>query len=56
MITAAGVALYEQTLPEPNRYVMVAAIAVLMMGALWLSSKIPSKHKNDQDDDASERG
>jgi uncharacterized membrane protein YcaP (DUF421 family) len=47
MFAAAFVALYEQSVPKPNVYIMVAAIVVFMMGLMRLMSKVPSKNERD---------
>jgi hypothetical protein len=44
-------ALYEQSKQNPNRYIVVGAIAVFMFCMMRLSSKIPSKNKDKDDDD-----
>jgi hypothetical protein len=51
MVSAIGVALYEQTNEEKNVYVMVIAIVVFMMGMMRLSSKTPSKNQDKEEDD-----
>ena len=50
MVLAIGVALYEQTSPEKNIYVMVITIVVFMMGMMRLSSKTPSKNQEKEED------
>lgn len=42
-------ALYEQSQPEPNKFIMIAAFAIFMVGLFKLMNKIPSK--NDQEDE-----
>lgn len=50
MFAAAFVALYEQSKPQPNVWVLVIAIIVFMAGMLRLMSKIPSKKDNNEGD------
>jgi len=50
MVLAIGVALYEQSNPDKNVYVMVIAIVVFMMGMMKLSSKTPSKNQDKEED------
>jgi len=51
MIIAVFVAIYQQSLPHPNLYLMVCGIIVFMLGMMWLSSKTPSKNQDKNDDD-----
>ena len=50
MVLAIGVALYEQSNPDKNVYIMVIAIVVFMMGMMKLSSKTPSKNQDKEED------
>lgn len=45
----AFLALYEQSKPTPNKYIMVGGIVVFMLGIMRLMSKVPSKHNRDED-------
>lgn len=49
MIVAIGVALYEQSKPDKNLYLMVIAIVVFMYGMMRLSAKTPSKNQDKED-------
>ncbi len=51
MALAIGVALYEQSSPDKNVYVMVVAIVIFMIGMMKLSSKTPSKNQDKEEDD-----
>lgn len=43
-------ALYEQSKPEPNKFLMIGAIVLFMLGLMRLMSKVPGKNeKNDND-------
>jgi len=46
LFAAAFAALFEQSKEKPNVYVMVAAIAVFMLGLMQLMSKVPSKNSD----------
>jgi uncharacterized membrane protein YeiH len=43
-------AIYEQTKPNPNKFVMVGALAIFMIGLYSIMKKIPPK--NDNNDEA----
>ncbi|KOS05168.1 hypothetical protein AM493_03285 [Flavobacterium akiainvivens] len=47
MFAAAFVALYEQSIPKPNVYIMVGALIVFVVGLMRLMSKVPSKNERD---------
>ncbi|MFT3793176.1 hypothetical protein [Flavobacterium sp.] len=51
MVVAILVAFYAQGQGESSRWIMVIAIAVFMFGMMWLSSKTPSKNKEDDERD-----
>lgn len=54
IMALAGVfALYEQSKPHPNVYIMVLAIVVFMYGMMRLTAKVPSKNQDNSEDDAS---
>ncbi|NJM78622.1 MAG: M3 family oligoendopeptidase [Flavobacterium sp.] len=42
-------AIYEQSKPEPNKFIMFGAFALFMVGLYKIMKKIPSK--NEQDDE-----
>ena len=50
MFAAAFVALYEQSKPQPNVWIVVGALIVFMAGMLRLMSKIPSKKDKNEGD------
>ncbi|HEX8268565.1 MAG TPA: hypothetical protein VF581_01620 [Flavobacterium sp.] len=52
MALAILLALYEQSKAEPNLYIMIICIVIFMFGMMRLSSKIPSKNKENGDDNA----
>ncbi|MBD3581454.1 hypothetical protein [Flavobacterium selenitireducens] len=58
MVIVAGLALafYEQSKEHPNPVVMALAVIAFMLGIMKLSSKIPSKHNEDEHDETSDRG
>ncbi len=47
MFIAIIVGLFEQSKDKPNIYILCAAVAVFMYGMMNLSSKVPSKHKEE---------
>jgi hypothetical protein len=49
MVIAFFIAFYEQNKTHPNVFVTVIAVVVFMFGMLKLSSKIPSKNKEDDE-------
>lgn len=51
MIIAVAAVLYEQSKPQSNVWIMVIGIIVFMGGMMWLSSKTPSKNKDNHGDD-----
>lgn len=42
-------ALYEQSKPTPNVFIMVGALGVFMYGLFRLMKKIPSKNEEEND-------
>lgn len=50
LFTAAFIAFYEQSKPDPNKYIMVGAMVVFMLGLMQLMSKVPSKNKDNEND------
>ncbi len=51
LIISGFFAFYEQSKPEPNIMITVAAIVVFMFGLFQLNSKIPSKNQENDTDD-----
>lgn len=46
----AGIfALYEQSKPEPNRFIMIGAMAIFMIGLFRIMKKIPNKNEKDNE-------
>ncbi|WP_176004232.1 hypothetical protein [Flavobacterium agri] len=56
ILAAVGLAFYEQSKPKPSPIIMAVAVAIFMFGIMKFSSKLPSKHKDENDDDVSKRG
>ncbi len=52
LFAAAFVALWEQSKPQPNKFLMVGAIVIFMLGLMRLMSKVPSKNRDNKDDNA----
>lgn len=51
MILAITIALYEQSKPHHNSYIMIPAIVIFMFGMIHLSGKTPSKNQENKDED-----
>lgn len=51
LFAAAFMAFLEQSRPNPNRYILIGAIAVFMLGLMQLMSKVPSKNRDKSDSD-----
>ena len=52
LFAAVGIlALIEQSKPEPNRIIMIGAMAVFMYGLFQIMKKVPSKKEEDNDTD-----
>jgi hypothetical protein len=46
----AGIyALYEQSKPEPNQFIMIGAMAIFMIGLYRIMKKIPNKNEEDNE-------
>lgn len=46
----AGIfALYEQSKPEPNQFIMIGAMAIFMIGLFRIMKKIPNKNEEDNE-------
>ena len=46
----AGIyALYEQSKPEPNKFLMIGAMAIFMVGLFRIMKKIPNKNEEDNE-------
>jgi type III secretory pathway component EscR len=50
LLVSAGVALYEQSLPNPNYYLMGVAVVLFVFCMAKLNAKIPSKKENHEDE------
>lgn len=44
-------AIYEQSKPEPNKFIMFGALAIFMVGLYRINNKIPSKHDKENTED-----
>ena len=51
LLIAIFVVFYQQTLPVPNVYITCIGLVVFMLLMMKLNSKIPSKEKENQDND-----
>ncbi|MFD2909434.1 hypothetical protein ACFSX9_11910 [Flavobacterium ardleyense] len=52
LFAAVGIlALIEQAKPEPNRIIMIGAMAVFMYGLFQIMKKVSSKKEEDNDTD-----
>ena len=51
MIIAIIIAFYEQSLEKKNVYIQVISIVIFMIGMMKLSTKVPSKNQEKEDDD-----
>ena len=51
---AIAYGLYEQSKEKSNIYILCFCIAVFMYGILRLSASIPSKNKENKEDDSAE--
>ena len=50
LFAAVGIlALIEQSKPEPNRFIMIGALAVFMYGLFQIMKKVPSKKEEEND-------
>jgi hypothetical protein len=54
MFVAILVGLFEQSKDKPNIYILCAAVAVFMFGMMNLSSKVPSKNKEEEKEEDAE--
>jgi hypothetical protein len=46
----AGIyAVYEQSKPEPNKFIMIGAMAIFMIGLYRIMKKIPNKNEEDNE-------
>ncbi len=54
MFVAIIVGLFEQSKDKPNIYILCAAVAVFMFGMMNLSSKVPSKNKEEEKEEDAE--
>lgn len=51
VLLAIMFAIYEQSKPQKNVWIMVIAIVIGMVGMMFLSAKTPSKNQDKNDDD-----
>lgn len=51
MTIAIILALYEQSKPDKNIWIMIVAIVVFMFGLMRLSAKLPSKNQDKNEGD-----
>ena len=51
---AAFMALYEQSKPQSNLFIMGACIVVFIIGLMRLMSKVPSKNQSDNNENLDE--
>ncbi len=51
IIIAIGYAIYEQSLPNKNVWILSICIAIGMFGIMIFSSKLPSKNQDKNDGD-----
>jgi len=49
LFATAFIALFEQSKAHPNKYIMVGAIVVFMLGLMQFMSKVPSKDQDKKD-------
>jgi hypothetical protein len=49
LFAAAFIALFEQSKAHPNKYIMVGAIVLFMLGLMQFMSKVPSKDQDKND-------
>lgn len=54
MFVAIIVGLFEQSKDKPNIYILCAAVAVFMFGMMQLTSKVPSKNKEEEKENDAE--
>ena len=50
-LVAIIVGLFEQSKSKPNIYVLCIAIVIFMFGIMKLSAKIPSKNKEEREEE-----
>jgi hypothetical protein len=50
MMLAIILAIYEQSKPDKNSYIVIIAIVIFMFGMMRLSAKTPSKNQDKEDD------
>lgn len=55
MFVAIIIAFYEQSKDKANIYIQVVAVIIFMYGMMRLSSKVPSKNLDNQEENDSER-
>ncbi len=50
MLLTIVIALYEQSKPNKNLYIMIAAIVIFLYGMMRLSAKTPSKNQDKENE------
>jgi hypothetical protein len=55
LLVAIFFAFYEQSKPNPNRYIIIISIAIFMFGMMQLMSKVPSKNEVEEEQDFDEK-
>ena len=56
IVAAFFVAFYNQGQEKPNLFITVIAVVVFMFGMLKLSSKVPSKNTEEEEEDFEKEG
>lgn len=51
MFVAIIVGLFEQSKDKPNIYILCAAVAVFMFGMMHLTNRVPSKNKEEREEE-----
>jgi len=51
LVVAIFFAFYEQSKPNPNRFIIIISIAFFMFGMMQLMSKVPSKNDTEAEQD-----
>ena len=55
ILVGGGLALYEQSLEEPNQYLLILGLFLLMVGVYRTSKNIPSKSDNDTESESDDK-
>lgn len=51
MFVSIIIGLFEQSKDKPNIYILCGSVAVFMFGMMQLTSKVPSKNKEKENED-----